>query len=89
MISMLGALQNLSICLEFRYGDLNINFDIDFPKKLDEDEKELLSSVLDQEEIAKIEQMILKRSISENLNKLNRVSCPPPSPLPTPRQSHI
>jgi DnaJ-class molecular chaperone len=57
-----------------RYGDLNINFDIDFPKKLDEEEKELLSSVLDEEEIAKIEQMILKRSISDNLNKLNRVS---------------
>jgi len=39
---------------------------------LDEEEKELLSSVLDEEEIAKIEQMILKRSISENLEKLNR-----------------
>ena len=64
----------LHTCLGSRYGDLNINFDIDFPKKLDEDEKELLSSVLDEEEISKIEQMILKRSISENLNKLNRVS---------------
>jgi hypothetical protein len=28
--------------------------------------------VLDEEEIAKIEQMILKRSITENLEKLNR-----------------
>jgi DnaJ-class molecular chaperone len=63
---------------------LNINFDIDFPKKLDEDEKELLSSVLDEEEISKIEQMILKRSISENLNKLNRVSLgPTPKPYAT------
>ena len=39
------------------YGDLNIIFDINFPKKLDEEEKELLSSVLDSEEIAKIEQV--------------------------------
>ena len=63
---------------------MNINFDIDFPKKLDEDEKELLSSVLDEEEISKIEQMILKRSISENLNKLNRVSLgPTPKPYAT------
>jgi hypothetical protein len=33
---------------------------------------QLLSSVLDEEEIAKIEQMILKRSITENLERLNR-----------------
>mmetsp|Transcript_15472 Transcript_15472/g.34582 ORF Transcript_15472/g.34582 Transcript_15472/m.34582 type:complete len:692 (-) Transcript_15472:171-2246(-) len=54
------------------YGDLVVAFDIDFPKRLDDAEKELLSSVLDEEEIAKIEQMILRRSIQENLAVLNR-----------------
>lgn len=49
-----------------------VMFDIDFPKRLEEEEKELLASVLDEEEIHKIEQMILKRSISENLAILNK-----------------
>lgn len=54
------------------YGDLIVMFDIEFPKRLDEEEKALLSSVLDEEELQKIEQMILKRSISENLGKLKK-----------------
>ena len=54
------------------YGDLTILFDIDFPKKLDEEEKDLLSSVLDEEEIAKIEAIITKRAVSENLDAMNK-----------------
>jgi len=54
------------------YGDLIVMFDIDFPRRLDDAEKELLGSVLDEEEIAKIEQMIFRRSVQENLAVLAR-----------------
>uniref|UniRef100_A0A7S4PRA3 Uncharacterized protein n=1 Tax=Guillardia theta TaxID=55529 RepID=A0A7S4PRA3_GUITH len=54
------------------FGDLVVVFDIEFPKKLNEEEKELLGSVLDEEEITRIEQMIHKRAIQENLDLLNR-----------------
>jgi hypothetical protein len=49
-----------------------VMFDIDFPRRLDDAEKELLGSVLDEEEIAKIEQMIFRRSVQENLAVLAR-----------------
>jgi len=53
------------------YGDLIVFFDIEFPKKLDEEEKELLSAVLDEEEIKNIENMILKRNIKEVVERFS------------------
>ena len=37
-------LYDLYVYIGGTYGDLSVLFDIDFPKKLDEEEKELLSS---------------------------------------------
>jgi chaperone protein DnaJ len=54
------------------FGDMIVHYDIDFPRYLTEEDKEELSSVLDEEEIARLELVLKRRVVEETLASLGK-----------------